>query len=423
MNISRGADNDAHVAMSRREFLRVGTAGAVGWGVVRRGPLAQAADAGARCESVIVLWMQGGVSHLDTFDPKPDAPADIRGPFKAIGTNVPGIQLCEHLPRMARVADKIAFIRSMRHGEGAHECGMSYMLSGRAPLPGIRHPSLGTVISNELGWRDGVPPYVAIPGTSFAAALGHLGHGWLETVHQPLAIAGDPAHESFDQDGSTLPRENVVERLSQVGNAFDPAHRAVEPMRDTMRSARFCAALNLEKEPDKIRDAYGDASLGRKCLLARRLVEAGVRCVTVDEDGWDHHFCAFDSLKRRLPVFDQAVSALIRDLDDRGLLKTTMVLFLTEFGRSPRINGEAGREHWSDVFSVFAAGGGVRGGQVIGASDARGELPLENAVTPGDLARTVCQQIGIGSNKGCAQSSLGQRASLVRGGRIIGEMI
>ena len=392
MNATRSAKTNTRSAMSRRDFVRVGVAGATGLGIARGVPCAQAADAGAPCKSVILLWMQGGVSHLDTFDPKPDASADIRGPFKAVGTNVPGIQLCEHLPRMARIADKIAFIRSMHHGEGSHERGISYMLSGRAPLSGIRHPCLGGVISTELGWRDGVPPYVSVPGTISASGLDHLGHGW------------------------PLPREDVAERQAQDGISFNAVG-------DRIVSARFRAALNSENEPDKIRAAYGSSDLGRKCLLARRLVETGVRCVTVDEDGWDHHFRAFDSLKRRLPAFDQAVGMLIRDLDSRGLLETTMVLFLTEFGRSPRINNEAGREHWPGVFSVFAAGGGVRGGQVIGASDARGELPIGNAITPEDLARTVCQQMGIGHGRDCAQPPPGRRTSLAGSGRVIPGMV
>lgn len=404
MNQSRSVGHFAPDGISRRDFIRMGAAGAAALGF----------SPSARCESVIVLWMQGGVSHLDTFDPKPDAPSGIRGPFKAIGTNVPGIQLGEYLPRLARLADKIAWIRSMRHGEGAHECGMSYMLSGQAPLPGILHPCFGAVISNALGWRNGVPPFAAVPGNSFAAALGHLGHGGLGVVHQPVVI-GDSAPWSLDAHRWQLPREDIVERVAHDGNHFGATH-------DATVLARLRTALDVEKEPDKVRAAYG-GSLGRKCLIARRLVEAGVRCVTVDEDGWDHHFRAFDSLKRRLPVFDQAIGALIRDLDDRGLLKTTMVLFLTEFGRSPRINGEAGREHWSGVFSVFAAGGGVRGGQVIGASDARGELPAENVVTPEDLACTVYHQIGIGPGRGWAEASFGRRTGLASNGRVIHGMV
>jgi uncharacterized protein (DUF1501 family) len=283
------AANNTSGAISRREFLRLG---AVGVGSAGVATFARAGAAGARCDSVILLWMAGGVSHLDTFDPKPDAPAEIRGPFKAIATNVPGIQLCEHLPRLARMADKIAFIRSMHHGEGAHECARSLMLTG---------------------WE-------------------RLGSAWL------------PGDDVSRQDA---------------------------------------------------REAYGASDLGDKCLLARRLVEGGARFVMVEENGWDHHFRAFDSLANRLPVFDRAVSALIGDLAVRGLLDRTLVVFATEFGRSPRINGEAGREHHPAVFSCFLAGGGIRGGQVIGASDARGEMPAENPITPEDLVRTVWRQLGV----------------------------
>ncbi len=398
MPASRRVDDGACVGVSRRDFIRTGVAGAAALGFDGVVPRAQAT--GARCESVVVLWMQGGVSHLDTFDPKPDAPADIRGPFRAISTNVPGIQLCEHLPRMARLADKIAFIRSMSHGEGAHERGIRYGLSGRVPLPGIQLPSFDAVISAQLGGRDGVPPSVSIPGASAGP--------------EPVVV-GDLGHARSGVSGMQLPQENIVEQGMSDGIGSGEN-------RDAMASARFRTALNLEREPGKIRAVYG-SGLGRQCLLARRLVEAGVRCVTVEENGWDHHFQAFDSLKRRLPVFDQAVSALIRDLDDRGLLQTTMVLFLTEFGRSPRINGEAGREHWPGVFSVFAAGGGVHGGQVIGASDARGESPAADIITPEDLVRTVYYQTGMDWDGGCMESPSRSRTELVSNGRVIGGMV
>ncbi|MFA6561362.1 MAG: DUF1501 domain-containing protein [Verrucomicrobiia bacterium] len=304
---------------------------------------------------MIFLWMQGGVSHLDTFDPKPDAPAEIRGPFRAIGTNVPGIQLCEHLPRMARISDKIAFIRSMHHAEGSHEHGMSYMLSGCKPLPGISHPGIGAVVSRTLA---------------------------------PCGVA--PCCISVSGDG-----------LFQRGS---------------------CAAFNLHAEPARISETYGNTALGRKCLAARRLVEAGARFVTVEENGWDHHFRAFNSLANRLPQFDQAVSALIVDLASRGLLDKTMVVFATEFGRSPRINNEAGREHHAGVFSTFLAGGGICGGQVVGASDARGESAVDSPITPEDLVRTVYHQIGVDADKKYAQASFGWPLSILNGGRVISEV-
>ncbi|MBM3888673.1 MAG: DUF1501 domain-containing protein, partial [Verrucomicrobia bacterium] len=347
-------EHQQHAKFSRRDFLRAGTLGLLSASLARR---IEARATDAPCQSVILLWMQGGLSHLDTFDPKPDAPAEIRGQFGVIPTNVPGIQLSEHMRGLAKVADKTVFIRSMHHPEGVHEHGMSYMLSGLKPCPTTPAPSIGSIVSKELGSRNGVPPYVTVPGTSFTAALGCLGPGYLDPRYQPLVLTSDAGGERFH------------------------AHDLHEP--------RTRAALDLTKEPFKRRDAYGRTSLGRKCLLARRLVETGVRFVTVDEDGWDHHYRAFDALERRLPALDQAVSALIRDLDQRGLLKTTMVLFMTEFGRTPRINREAGRDHWSNVFSVFAAGGGLRGGQVIGSSDKFGEFPASNPLAPEDLIRTV----------------------------------
>ena len=356
--------------VSRRDFLRFGALGAVGLGLARH---AEARVADAQCQSVVLLWMQGGMSHLDTFDPKPDSPSEIRGRFGVIPTNVPGLRLSEHLRGLAKVADKTVFIRSMHHPEGVHEHGMSYMLSGLKPCPTTCAPSIGSIVSKELGSRDGAPPYVAVPGTTFTAALGCLGPGYLEALHKPLAVAGD--------------------------------------------------SPDLAKEPPKSRDAYGRTSIGQKCLLARRLVETGVRFVMVDEDGWDHHYRAFDALERRLPAFDRAASALIRDLDERGLLETTMVLFMTEFGRTPRINREAGRDHWPNVFSVFAAGGGLRGGQVIGSSDKLGESPVSNPLTPEDLIRTVYHQLGVDADKRYAQTSLGRPMTILDGGHVIRELV
>lgn len=355
MNPNRSGEGNRHIDISRREFLRLGTVGAAGLGFSHHAQLANAVGSSGRSESVIFLWMQGGVSHLDTFDPKPEAPAEIRGPFRAIGTNVPGIQLCEHLPRIARISDKIAFIRSMHHAEESHEHGMSYMLSGCKPLPDVNHPGLGSVVSRTLASRGVAPSCISLSG-----------------------------------DG-----------LFQRGS---------------------CPAFNLHVEPTRILETYGNTALGRKCLAARRLVETGARFVTVEENGWDHHFRAFDSLANHLPQFDQAVSALIVDLANRGLLDKTMVVFATEFGRSPRINNEAGREHHASVFSTFLAGGGIRGGQVVGASDARGDSVVVNPVTPEDLVRTVYHQIGADTDKKHAQASLGCPMSILNGGRIIGEI-
>lgn len=396
---------DAHpiqAGMSRRDFVRTGAVSALGLAAAGRSSGARAGD--APCQSVILLWMQGGVSHLDTFDPKPGASAEVRGPFAAIPTNVPGIQLCEHLPRLARVAGQIAFIRSMHHPEGAHERGMSYVLTGCRPETAVSHPSIGAIIAKEIGPRRGAPPYVAVHGSSFAAALGCLGSGYLESSHDPLALDGDASASTFRVRDMALPQEAVVERAVR---------------RAPGGSTRLQASLDIALEPAKVRDAYGRSSLGRKCLLARRLVEAGSRFVVVDEDGWDHHFRAFDALKNRLPAFDQAVAALIADLADRGLLDSTMVVFLTEFGRSPRINYEAGREHHPGVFSCFLAGGGIRGGQAIGASDARGESPAGQPVTPEDLFRTIYAQLGIASHKRYVSTALGRPMPILDGGQLI----
>jgi hypothetical protein len=395
-------------AVSRRDFLRAGTLAAMGLGLGSHLHAASAAKpAAARCESVVLLWMQGGVSHLDTFDPKPHAPAEVRGEFRAIPTCVAGIQLCEHLPRMARIADKIAFIRSMHHPEGAHERGMSYMLSGFNPTPAVNHPSLGSVVMKELGPRRGMPPYVTLPGTSFAAALGYLGPGYLEPSHEPLALAVDPVSNRVRVRDLDLPHESTAERADAT-TATRAQARAIPG-----------GVLDLSRESNAARAAYGRGSFGQKCLLARRLIEAGSRFVTVDDDGWDHHFRGFEALEKRLPPFDQAVATLISDLDDRGLLDKTLVVFLTEFGRTPRINREGGRDHHPGVFSVFLAGGGVRGGQVIGASDARGELPASHPITPEDLVRTLYAQLGIAPCKQYAQTALGRPMPVLEGGELI----
>jgi hypothetical protein len=388
------------------------------------------------CESVILIWQGGGPSHIDTWDPKPEAPAEIHGSFDAIGTNVSGVQLCEHLPNMAKVMDKVALIRSITTNEAAHERGTHYMLTGFTPLPGFAVPGYGAVASKFRGGRSALPPYIAIP-----SALDYGGGaGFLGAALNPFSPSGDPASPGFSVRDLDLPSGISLEQADRrrtlrqtVDGAFSKFEKGSDSIRATgefynraytlLSSAEARAAFDLKKEPDAMRSAYGRNRLGQSCLLARRLVETGVRFVTLSTGGWDTHYNGFRALgENLLPNFDQSVAALVKDLDDRGLLKNTMVVTMGEFGRTPVVNRDGGRDHYARVFSMMMAGGGLKGGQVIGASDGRGMEVASRPVRPEDVAATIYKQLGIDYTQSI-ESPEGVRITLSRGGRHIQELI
>jgi Protein of unknown function (DUF1501) len=391
----------------RRDFMRIGSLGALGIsleGVLR---------AGARKDiSCILVWQSGGCGHQDTWDMKPDAPREFRGEFNPIPTNVPGIQICEHLPLTAKQADKYTILRSLHSKENNHERAINYLLTGYLPLSTLEFPSMGAVISKELGPKNGLPPYVAVPNT-----FPSYGGGYLGGEFNPF-IAGDPNKPGYHVRDLTLPTDVDWQRVANrrwLLEQMDAKYRAIDANTDfdaidsfheraytLMSSPAAKEAFNVEAESPSLRERYGRTPVGQGCLLARRLVEAGVRFVTVAK-GWlnyDTHGDNFNIMKKvLLPEFDRAFATLVEDLHERGLLKTTLVIALGEFGRTPKVNKDAGRDHWSNAMSVLFAGGGTPGGRVVGATDKRGYAAVERVLAPENFASTVYAKLGIDPGK------------------------
>ena len=394
----------------RRDFLRVGAAGMLGLtlpDVLRAGPAAVPARPAT---GVIQVWLSGGPSTIDMWDPKPDAPEAFRGEFKAIATSAPGVSLAETMPGLAKVMDRCALVRSLNHTITAHGPGTSYVATGNRPNPAFEHPALGCLASRVLQSRPGVPPYVTF------AALGEgaprVGPGFLGSAFGAFEVEGDPGRGPLRAHGVSLPdgmsladledrdalRDGLDRGLRALdsGGALDGLDGFHRQALEILRSDRVRGALDLSKEPDALRDDYGRTPLGQGALAARRLIEAGARFVTIGYGGWDTHADNFRALRDRLlPPLDKALSALVRDLEARGLLGETLVVCAGEFGRTPRVNGAAGRDHWSRSMAALLAGGGIPGGAVYGATDARGTAPSADPCSPDDLAATVFQRLGI----------------------------
>ncbi len=400
--------------ITRREFLRLGSLSAFGLGLADVFRLRAAANPPAKLPNCIILWLDGGPSHLDLFDLKPDAPAEVRGDFKPTATNVPGVQICEHFRRLAAQLDQACLIRSMTSELGEHNFGSHYLLTGYKPSPVLEYPSYGAVVAHTRAGRPVLPPYVAVPH-----ANPHAGCGYLPGACRPFAVGGDPSRPDFRVRDLDLPDGHGLARLERRREFladFDRFSRQIEAgavrhERDghfeqafrLLTSPQAKKAFDLTQEKPQLRQRYGHHRLGQSCLLARRLVEAGCPFVTVTDNGWDTHQNIYRELKEgytggyagRIPKLDEALTALLVDLSERGLLQETLVLVMGEFGRTPKLNTAAGRDHWPRAFSVLLAGAGVKGGQVVGKSDARGESPAERPVTPTDLARTVYTLLGI----------------------------
>ncbi len=406
----------------RRDVMRIGAASLFGMGVslpqIMAGR-AHAAAAGAPTKdvSLIIVFLQGGLSTIDTWDMKPHAPTEFRGEFQPISTNVPEIQLCEHLPRLARQADKFALVRSFGHSDSGHGPADHWMLTGYLPSAGFngglkpnnQRPAHGAIIARHQGPRGSVPPYVCLPKMHNSAGASYLG-----SSAAPFVVEADPNSPNFSVPDLAPPweiassrLENRRELLRQV-NRFEraaevTANAQAQSMNtfqrkafDLMTSTATKSAFDIAQEPDALRDAYGRHSLGQSCLMARRLVEAGVRCVLIDHTNWDTHYNNFTVLKNDLlPHLDSAMPTLLQDLSDRGMLESTLVLVTGEFGRTPRINKDAGRDHWGPSTAIALAGGGIRGGTVVGASNERAEKPATEPTGPADLAATIYHCLGI----------------------------
>jgi len=403
---------------TRRDFLQVGVVGALGltlgnlFELQARAAGSQTGSAGkAAAQSIINIYLPGGMAAQETFDPKILAPIEYRGPMGTVKTKVPGVHFSETLANTAEVANKICIVRSMTHGEADHDRGTHNMFTGYRPSPAIHYPSFGSVISHELGPRNDLPPYVCIPSmpNSFA------GTGYLGSAYGPFSLGSDPANTGFKVRDLSLPpgvdekrfatrkdiRAAVDEHFSTLekSDALDGMDSFYQRAYSLLSSDKARAAFSIGDEPDKLRDEYGRNTAGQRMILARRLVEAGVRFVSLTYGGWDHHDNIKNAMTSQMPSFDQAFAALIRDLEKRGMLDSTLVMVTTEFGRTPKINNTAGRDHYPKVFSIVLAGGGIKRGAVYGASDATSSEPESDPLTVPDLAATVYNQIGIDPNK------------------------
>lgn len=435
----------------RRDLLRIGLAGL--WGYSWSLPQLLASDATSSPAkdngiSLIYIFLKGGLSTIDTWDMKPNAPSEVRGEFSPIASNVPGIQLGELLPQSSQQMDKYSLLRGFGHRNSDHGPADHYMLTGYHPVAGFnpslspnnQRPSFGSIISRKLGGgapaTTSIPRYVTLPTLPNSGGASYLG-----ATCAPLAIEADPASPDFtvpDLVPSLAIRADRVEARRELLQQVDELQRAgvAEANRaantrsvfrdkafDLMTSAQAKQAFNIHAEPEKLRDAYGRNTLGQSCLMARRLVEAGVRCVTVEHSNWDTHDGNFSILRKSLlPQLDPAMATLFRDLKERGMWEKTIVLITGEFGRTPRINKNAGRDHWGPSFTVAIGGGGIQGGRVVGSSDELAEKPADKPMGPEDLAATIFHQMGINPQEEFLTPE-GRPVKVVNGGKIIRELL
>ena len=426
--------------INRRGFLSVGAAGSLGLTLPQllqiqsaRGAQKQYDKIEAKAKSIIHIYLPGGMAHQESFDPKPYSPIEYRGEMGTVKTNT-GELFSSTVPKIAQVADKICVIRSLSHSEAAHERGTHNMFTGYRPSPALNFPSFGSVISHEFGPRNDLPPYVCIPNQPNVYA----GNGYLSSSYAPFSLGADPARSNFKVRDLSLTsgvdddrfgrRRKALEAVNQkfaaqtASDEVGAMNTFYERAYSLVSSPKARDAFNLEKEDAKLRDRYGRNQAGQRLLMARRLVEAGVRLVTLTYGGWDMHRQITQSFKRTMPPLDQAFAALIGDLSERGLLDETMVMISSEFGRTPKINRNAGRDHWPKVFSVVLAGGGIRGGTIYGTSNATASEPETDAVGPADLATTMYRQLGIVADKELMAPGA-RPIEIVKGGRLLKEII
>jgi arylsulfatase A-like enzyme len=393
--------------LNRRKYLTIGSVGGLFLGDYLKLRAEEPQNIEAKAKSVIYIYLPGGYAHQETFDPKPNAPVEYRGPLASIKTNIPGIYFSQHLSETAKIADKITVIRSMGHNETAHERGTNNMFTGYRPSPSIQYPSLGSVVSQQLGIRNNLPPYVSVPSVpnEFAGA-GYMSHSF-----SSFSLGGNPEDTNFKVRDLKLPDNITLQRFDkrkamldivnkefnakQKSDKLDSLNSFYENAFDLMNSNKAIEAFELDKEDEKTKETYGKNAAGMRLLLSRRLVEAGVRFITVTYGGWDHHDSIANNINNQLPPFDKAFSALINDLDSRGLLDSTLVCIATEFGRTPKINPTAGRDHWPKVFSTVMAGGGVKKGMIYGSSNETASEPADNMVSIEDWASTIYHLLGI----------------------------
>lgn len=431
--------------MPRRDFLQIGLGAMSGLGLgnLMQARAATAKAAGKSPDDVrcILVWLDGGPTHHESFDPKPDAPAEIRGEFKPIRTSVPGVHFSEAIPHMAKMAHKFTVIRSICHKDPNHGGGNHYMMTG-APTPVpvncgafvTFHPSFGSMVSHSRGVTDGLPAYVSLPRQSRSGGPNFLG-----AEHAPFIIEGSPNSKNFKVRDVVLPRgisEGRARSRREIRASLDRMKRIADAVAEDptvgfdshyqqgielITSTKAQAAFDISSEDDRVRDRYGRTTVGQQLLMARRLTEVGVPFVTVYYGGWDHHETIFDRLGKHMPPLDQGMAALLGDLDDRGQLDTTMVILLGEFGRTPKINKRGGRDHWPNAMSVMMAGAGIPGGQIVGATDRNGAYASDNIYAPEDFAASLYTKMGI-DHRQILHDKAGRPVPLVKGGNVIGEL-
>lgn len=421
--------------MYRRSFLQVGTFAGVSLAemLYLKAEQQHYDFIPAKAESVIHIFLPGGIAHQESFDPKPYAPLEYRGDVQVIKTKTGDI-LSNRMPNLASISDKFALIRSMTHGEAAHERGTHNMFTGYKPSPALVYPSFGSVISHEYGSRNNLPPYVCVPNTPNEFA----NSGYLSSSFKPFNLNSDPANPNFKvldlnlSEGSDLERFNRRRAsLETLNTQFAAKHNSdkvvamdkfYEQAYSLINSQNAREAFNLGAESEETKERYGKNEAGQRMLMARRLVEAGVRMVTMTYGGWDMHTGIAGGMNNLMPAFDKALATLLTDLEERGMLSKTLVMVSSEFGRTPKINKDAGRDHWSKVFSVLLAGGGTKGGIIYGSSDPTASDPENNPTSPEDLAYTMYHLLGIVGEKEL-MSSGDRPIEIIDGGKLIKDIV
>ncbi len=435
-----------HVRPSRRDALYVGLIGGLGLTLgdfftqkAQAVPAVQDSHGGpskeGQAKSVIHIFLPGGMAQHESFDPKPNAPIEYRGPHGTVKTSLDGEVFSDQMKHTAKIADKITVVRSMTHGEAAHERGTHNMFTGYRPSPALSFPSYGSIVSHEFGVRNNLPPYVCIPSMPNPYA----GSGYLSSAYGPFALGSDPGTKgNFTVRDLSMPGgidEKRFDRRKDMLATVDDHFKTLEKSDDldamdsfykkayAMISSKAAReAFNMSAESQATKDAYGVNTAGGRMLMARRLVEAGVRFVSLTYGGWDHHANVGRAFTQQMPAFDQAFAALINDLEQRKLLDSTLVMVSSEFGRTPKVNKDAGRDHWPRVFSIVLAGGGIKRGQIYGSSDATGGEPNSDPLSVEDMSATIYHQLGIDPDKRLI--SPGNRPiDIVHGGKVVRELL
>ena len=404
--------------VSRRGLLQVGSLAGLGLSLPHWFAAKQAAANEGRSlvdRNCILIWTQGGTSHHDTYDPKPNAPASVKGEFGVIDTAVPGVQFTDICPNMARELGRYALLRSWNPENGSHGIADQFVMTGRKFNPAVHYPTFGSVVSWHKGFKTALPPFVQL-GTSIDNRFGGGMPGILGLEHNPFTINADPSAKNFTVRDITppasVPGERVdrrrqmlaaIDGLQQRADlqpvAFDALDENVKAAFNMVTAPETKRAFALEEETAELRDQYGRNRFGQNCILARRMIESGVRFVTITDGGWDTHQNNFKSLKdSRIPPIDQGLPTLLADLEDRGLLDSTLVVWVTDFGRTPGINSASGRDHWASAGFAIFAGAGIPGGHVLGATDEEGGKPIRDEYTSADMAVTIYEKLGIPSD-------------------------